>query len=127
LQGLARNKPIGRGKLGGAPYGSTGVPAMILASASPDRKCGSMTWTQGFSHPLGLVGVLVFFALTASAGAQEPLAKARECLLIEPKTKERLDCFDKLFPPRPLRKISVRSIRDCKHIIEEDDRLACYE
>lgn len=65
------------------------------------------------------VGVLLFFALTASAGAQGSLAKARECLLIGPETKERLDCFDKLYPPRPLRKISVRTIQDCKQVIEK--------
>lgn len=85
-----------------------------------------MPWRGNMHRALFLVVALLALT-TVPAHAQVSPASARGCLLIEAKTKERLDCFDKLYPPIPLRKVSVRSIRDCKHVIEEDERLLCYE
>jgi hypothetical protein len=74
-----------------------------------------------------ILAVLAAIGLSGPAIAQISLAKARDCLLIEAQSKERLDCFDSLSAPQPRANIVARTIVQCRHVIEEDERLACYE
>jgi hypothetical protein len=54
-------------------------------------------------------------------------AKLQACLEIDDGTKERLSCYDAVFPPKPNPKApAAKGVMDCRFIKEEDDRLACY-
>ena len=49
------------------------------------------------------------------------------CLDIDDGTKERLNCYDAIFPPTPKPKPpAVKGVTDCRFIKEEDERLACF-
>ena len=73
-----------------------------------------------------------------TAGAKPPQAKSKgapksmaeklsACLEIDDETKDRLDCFDAIIPPKPKPK-SARSngVMDCRYVKEEDERLKCF-
>ena len=53
--------------------------------------------------------------------------KIKDCLLIEDGYKERLQCYDAIFAPepRPAAK-KAKVVAECRHLKEEDERLACY-
>jgi len=54
-------------------------------------------------------------------------AKLQACLEIDDGTKERLICYDAIFPPKPNPKApAAKGVMDCRFIKEEDDRLTCY-
>lgn len=54
------------------------------------------------------------------------------CLEIEDGSKERLDCYDAIFPPKPkapkkgAKQAAAKAVADCRFIKEQDERLACY-
>jgi hypothetical protein len=53
--------------------------------------------------------------------------KAQGCLDIDDGTKGRLDCYDAAVPPKPTPKpVAAKGILDCRHLKEEDERLACF-
>ena len=53
--------------------------------------------------------------------------RLQACLEIDDETKERLDCYDAVFPPKPKPKAPVaKSVTDCRFIKEEDERLKCF-
>jgi hypothetical protein len=59
--------------------------------------------------------------------ARKPLSKLSACLELDDATKERLDCYDALFPPKPKPKApAAKAVSDCRFIKEEDERLTCF-
>jgi hypothetical protein len=54
-------------------------------------------------------------------------ARLQACLEIDDATKERLDCYDAIFPPTPKPKApAAKGVMDCRFIKEEDERLTCF-
>ena len=54
-------------------------------------------------------------------------AKLQACLEIDDATKERLNCYDAIFPPKPNPKAAAaKAVMDCRFMKEEDERLTCF-
>jgi hypothetical protein len=54
-------------------------------------------------------------------------AKLQACLEIDDATKERLNCYDAIFPPQPKPKApAAKAVNDCRFSKEEDERLTCF-
>ena len=63
----------------------------------------------------------------APAKPQSIAAKLQACLEIDDATKERLNCYDAIFPPTPKPKApAAKGVMDCRFIKEEDERLTCF-
>jgi hypothetical protein len=63
----------------------------------------------------------------APAKPQSIAAKLQACLDIDDATKERLNCYDAIFPPTPKPKApAAKGVMDCRFIKEEDERLTCF-
>ena len=61
------------------------------------------------------------------AKPQSVASKLQACLEIDDATKERLTCYDQVFPPTPKPKPPVvKGVTDCRFIKEEDERLTCF-
>ena len=68
------------------------------------------------------------------AAPKEPKAKPQPiaarmlaCLEIDDETKERLNCYDGVFPPKPKAKApAAKGVTDCAAFKEEDERLKCF-
>ena len=61
------------------------------------------------------------------AKPQSVAVKLQVCLDIDDATKERLDCYDAIFPPAPKAKApAAKAVTDCRFAKEEDERLTCY-
>ena len=66
--------------------------------------------------------------------AKEPKAKPQSvavrmqaCLEIDDETKERLNCYDTIFPPKPKARVpEAKAVTDCAAFKEEDGRLKCF-
>jgi hypothetical protein len=53
--------------------------------------------------------------------------KLLACLEIDDETKDRLDCFDAILPPKPKPKSApANGVMDCRYVKEEDERLKCF-
>jgi hypothetical protein len=53
--------------------------------------------------------------------------RLQSCQDIDDQTKERLNCYDEVLKPAPKPKPgTAKTVRDCKFIKEEDERLTCY-
>ena len=64
---------------------------------------------------------------TAKPKAPSIAAKLQACLEIDDATKERLNCYDAIFPPQPKPKAAAaKAVNDCRFNKEEDERLACF-
>ena len=73
-----------------------------------------------------------------TAGAKPPQAKSKgapksmagkllACLEIDDATKDRLDCYDAVIPPKPKPKSApANGVLDCRYVKEEDERLKCF-
>jgi len=63
-----------------------------------------------------------------SRGAPKSLAeKLLACLEIDDGTKDRLECYDVILPPKPKPKsASANGVMDCRYVKEEDERLSCF-
>src|SRR3984957_8895785 len=69
------------------------------------------------------------YLTSTNANAQAPtdVERMRACLTIEDGYKERLDCYDSIFPPDPKPKPPVaKLVADCKFLKEQDERVACF-
>ena len=54
--------------------------------------------------------------------------KAQKCLKIEDKSDDRLHCYDDAVKPQPNpNPPPVKGIRDCRHIVDVDQRLGCFD
>jgi hypothetical protein len=66
-------------------------------------------------------------AAPAKPKPQSIAVRLQACLDIDDATKERLNCFDAIFPPTPKPKApAVKGVTDCRFIKEEDERLTCF-
>lgn len=66
-------------------------------------------------------------AAPAKPKPQSIAVRMQACLDIDDATKERLNCFDAIFPPTPKPKPpAVKGVTDCRFIKEEDERLTCF-
>lgn len=66
-------------------------------------------------------------AAPAKQKPQSIAVRLQACLDIDDGTKERLNCYDAIFPPTPKPKPpAVKGVTDCRLIKEEDERLACF-
>ena len=64
---------------------------------------------------------------TAKPKAPSTAAKLQACLEIDDATKERLSCYDAIFPPQPKPKAAAaKAVNDCRFSKEEDERLTCF-
>jgi hypothetical protein len=53
--------------------------------------------------------------------------KLLACLEIDDETKDRLDCYDAILPPKPKPKSApANGVMDCRYVKEEDERLKCF-
>jgi hypothetical protein len=53
--------------------------------------------------------------------------KAQNCLKIDDASIARLNCYDAAVPPKFMPKPpAVKGILDCRHLKEQDERLACF-
>ena len=53
--------------------------------------------------------------------------KLQDCLTLDDGTKDRLDCYDAVIPPKPKPKPpAAKSVMDCRFIQEQDERLTCF-
>ena len=51
----------------------------------------------------------------------------RTCLEIEDQSKERLDCYDAKIKPAPKQvSATAKTVKDCRFLKEEDERLNCF-
>jgi len=58
---------------------------------------------------------------------QSIAAKLQACLEIDDATKERLNCYDAIFSPKPKAKApAAKAVTDCRFTKEEDERLTCF-
>jgi hypothetical protein len=63
----------------------------------------------------------------APAKPQSIAARLQACLEIDDATKERLNCYDAIFPPTPKPKApAAKGVNDCRFMKEEDERLTCF-
>jgi hypothetical protein len=71
----------------------------------------------------------------APAKPQSVAAKLQACLEIDDATKERLNCYDAVIPPKPKAKGNPKAdakapppkaVTECSAIKEEDERLTCF-
>jgi hypothetical protein len=66
-------------------------------------------------------------AAPAKPKPQSIPARLQACLEIDDGTKERLNCYDAIFPPTPKPKPpAAKAVTDCRFLKEEDERLACF-
>ena len=64
---------------------------------------------------------------TVKPKAPSIAAKLQACLEIDDATKERLNCYDTIFPPQPKPKAAAaKAVNDCRFNKEEDERLKCF-
>jgi hypothetical protein len=82
---------------------------------------------RGLWLAVAVTAYLPATALAAAASASARTADLSQCLTIEDGTKERLDCYDTVVPPRPMRTKNVaKTVQDCRHLAQEDKRLTCF-
>jgi len=64
----------------------------------------------------------------AAPAKQDPMApKLLACLDIDDATKDRLDCYDAIFPPKPKAKApAAKAAAECRFTKEQDERLTCF-
>ena len=73
-----------------------------------------------------LIAIAVFYYPSILA-AQVSMPVLKGCLEIEDESKERLNCYDAKIAPEPKQVTSVpKSVRDCRFLKEEDERLRCF-
>ena len=58
---------------------------------------------------------------------QSIAARLQACLDIDDETKERLNCYDAIFPVQPRPKApAAKAVADCRFTKEEDERQTCF-
>lgn len=71
-------------------------------------------------------------AKQAKSAKPSVAAQLQACLEIEDGSKERLDCYDAIYPPKPktvkpgAKQPAAKAVADCRFTKEQDERLACY-
>jgi hypothetical protein len=93
----------------------------VMAQQSPSPTVGDKPLLQVKPHGA---------AAPKSAAAPKNQSVAKKllaCLDIDDGTKDRLNCYDGIFPPKPNPKApAAKAVSDCHFAKEEDERLNCY-
>lgn len=98
--------------------------------------CTSSAFAQDKPSPPPTVGGKPLVQIKPKEGAapKQPKAKPQSvavrmqaCLEIDDETKERLNCYDAIFPPKPKARVpEPKAVTDCTAFKEEDGRLKCF-
>ena len=107
--------------------------AAAVAQSNPPAAPSSEPPTVG-GKPLVQVKPKGAAAAKSKAAPDKPksmAARLQACLEIDDATKERLNCYDAVIPPKPKAKASAKAtppkaVTECGAIKEEDERLACF-
>lgn len=100
-------------------------PAASQANPTPGPTVGGKPLVQvGTKKPAGEKKA----AKPAAPGKPLSVAqKLQACQDIDDATKERLTCYDGVFPPQPKPKPpAAKGVNDCRFLKEEDERLSCF-
>jgi len=107
-------------------------PAAAFAQGTTAPATPAPTPTVG-GKPLVQVGTKKPAAEKKSAANPAPgkplsvAQKLQACQDIDDATKERLSCYDGVFPPQPKPKpAAAKGVSDCRFVKEEDERLTCF-
>jgi hypothetical protein len=66
-------------------------------------------------------------AKSHGTGSRSIAEKLQDCLELDDGTKDRLDCYDAVIPPKPKPKPpAAKGVMDCRFIKEQDERLGCF-
>ena len=104
------------------------ILALVLVFSSAAAMAQSAPPTVG-GKPLVQVKPKAAAAKPSGTAAkpQSIAAKLQACLEIDDATKERLNCYDGIFTPKPNPKApAAKAVTDCRFQKEEDDRLTCF-
>jgi hypothetical protein len=97
------------------------ILALVLVSYS------AAAMAQGSPPTVGGKPLVQVKPRGAPAKPQSIAAKLQVCLDIDDATKERLNCYDAIFPPKPNPKApAAKAVTDCRFTKEEDERLTCF-
>jgi hypothetical protein len=97
------------------------ILALVLVSYS------AAAMAQGSPPTVGGKPLVQVKPRGAPAKPQSIAAKLQACLDIDDATKERLNCYDAIFPPKPNPKApAAKAVTDCRFTKEEDERLTCF-
>jgi hypothetical protein len=98
--------------------------AAAMAQGSPPTVGGKpLVQVKPHAKPQGAAAK----SQSAPAKPQSIAAKLQVCLDIDDATKERLNCYDAIFAPKPNPKApAAKAVMDCRFTKEEDDRLTCF-
>jgi hypothetical protein len=97
------------------------ILALVLVSYS------AAAMAQGSPPTVGGKPLVQVKPRGAPAKPQSIAAKLQACLEIDDATKERLNCYDAIFPPKPNPKApAAKAVTDCRFTKEEDERLTCF-
>ena len=89
--------------------------------------CAAAAMAQGAPPSVGGKPLVQVKPKGAAAKPQSIAAKLQACLDIDDATKERLNCYDAIFTPKPNPKApAAKAVTDCRFHKEEDDRLTCF-
>jgi hypothetical protein len=89
--------------------------------------CAAAAMAQGAPPSVGGKPLVQVKPKGAAAKPLSVAAKLQACLDIDDATKERLNCYDAIFAPKPNPKApAAKAVTDCRLTKEEDERLTCY-
>lgn len=93
--------------------------------------CSSAAFAQDKPPPTvggkPLVQIKPKEAAAPKAKPQPIAVRMLACLEIDDETKERLNCYDAIFPPKPKARVPApKAVTDCTFFKEEDGRLKCF-
>jgi hypothetical protein len=102
------------------------ILALVLVFSSAAAMAQGAPPTVG-GKPLVQVKPKAAKPSAAAAKPQSVAAKLQACLEIDDATKERLNCYDAIFAPKPNPKApAAKAVTDCRFQKEEDERLTCF-
>jgi hypothetical protein len=114
------------------------VMVVLLASSAALAQTTSAPSNPPMIGDRPLVQVKPRGEATARNASAKPAAKPsiaaqlQGCLEIEDGSKERLDCYDAIYPPKPktlkpgAKQPRAKAVSDCRLLKEEDERLGCF-
>jgi hypothetical protein len=104
--------------------------AAALAQAGPPPTVGGKPLVQVKPKDAAPKAAAPKVAAKEAAPKGKPKSIAgrlQACLDIDDETKERLICYDGVFPPKPKPKPpAAKGVNDCAAFKEEDERLKCF-
>ena len=101
--------------------------ALVLAVVCSTAAMAQDKPPPAAGKPAGQVKQAKPKSTAAKPKPQSIAVRLQACLEIDDATKERLNCYDAIFPPTPKPKApAAKGVMDCRFIKEEDERLTCF-